>query len=130
MASQVFSFQVTIPPGTPLATPFRQNITLPDRKVDILEITVPPGPGGAMGFAITTRGINVIPTVAGTYIVTDDRHISWPLTDQPTSGDWEVSGYNTGVWPHTVYLDWLVDLVDIPASQPLLTQVTLQQLSS
>lgn len=130
MASQVFSFQVTIPPGTPQSAPFRQNVTLPDRKVDSLEITVPPGPSGAMGFAVTSRGVNIIPVTAGTYIVTDDRHITWPLTDLPTSGDWQVSGYNVGVWPHTVYLEFLVDLVEQPAQQPLLTQVTLQQLSS
>jgi len=130
MASQVFAFQVTIPPGTPQSVPFRQLITIPQRKVDTLEITVPPGPGGVMGFAITMRGISVIPEVAGTYIVTDDQHISWPLTDLPTSGDWEVSGYNTGVWPHTVYLTWLVDLVDQPTSPPLLMQVPMQQLYS
>jgi hypothetical protein len=130
MAIQVFAFQVTIPAGTAQASPFRQSTQLPERQVSTLEITVPPGPSGLMGFAITMGGVNVLPVSPGTFIVTDDERISWPLTGLPTSGAWQVSGYNTDVWPHTVYLRWLVDLVTQQPSSPLLSGVTLSGLSS
>lgn len=130
MAVQVYAFQVTIPAGTAIASPFRQSTVLPQRQVSTLEIVVPPGPSGLMGFAVTMRGVNVLPVVSGTYVVTDDERITWPLSGLPTSGDWQVSGYNTDVWPHSVYFRWLVDLVGESPSGPLLSGVTLGGLSS
>lgn len=130
MASEVYAFQVTIPAGTALATPFRQLVTFPVRKVDTLEVTIPPGPAGNMGFAITMRGINVMPLVPNTWIVTDNERIRWDITDLPTSGDWQVSGYNTGTFDHTVYLRWLVGLTNTPGTVPLLGQTSFSALSS
>lgn len=130
-ASEVYTFQVTIPPGTPQTTPFRQSITIPVRQVDTLEIVVPPGPSGLMGFAITMGGVNVMPLQSGQYIVTDDQKITWPIVGLPTSGAWQLSGYNTDVWPHTVYLWFLVDQVETPGNTPgLMSIVSMQQLSS
>jgi len=130
MATEVYAFQVTIPVGTPIATPLRQAITIPVRKVDVLEVKIPPGPSGVMGFAITMRGINVMPLVAGTWIVTDNEEIRWPIDELPTSGDWQLSGYNTGDWPHTVFLRWLVGQPDAIPAATLLTSTTMQALSS
>ena len=129
MAIQVYAFQVTIPAGTAQATPFRQSTQLPERVVSTLEIVVPPGPSGLMGFAITMGAVNVLPTAPGTFVVTDDERISWPLTGLPTSGAWQVSGYNTDVWPHSVYLRWLVDLVTEQPSGGLLSNTSLSALS-
>lgn len=129
MASEVYSFQVTVPAGTAQNAPFRQSLTLPVRKVDTLEIVVPPGPSGQMGFAITMGGINVMPIQSGQYIVTDDQKISWPITDLPTSGAWQLTGYNTDVWPHSVYLWFLVDQVDRPTAGALLGITSMQALS-
>jgi len=130
VASEVYTFQATIPAGTAQATPFRQSLTIPVRKVDTLEIVVPPGPSGQMGFAITMGGVNVLPLQSGQYIVTDDQKITWPIENLPTSGAWQLTGYNTDVWPHTVYLWFLVDQVSMPGTQPLLTSVSLSGLSS
>lgn len=130
MAREVYAFTVTIPPNTPQNSLFAQQMTIPVRRVSTLEIVVPPGPSGLMGFVITMGGIRVIPSAIQSFIITDDERITWPLTDQPTSGAWQLSGYNTDVWPHSVYLRWLVDLVDTAPAGPLLSATTLGQLSS
>lgn len=130
MAREVYAFAVTIPPNTPQNSLSIQAITIPQRRVSTLEIVVPPGPSGLMGFLITMGGVRVIPSMVQSFIITDDERITWPLTDLPTSGAWQLAGYNTDVWPHTVYLRWLVDLVDSVPTGPLLTGTTLSALSS
>lgn len=130
MAIEVWAFQVTIPAGTPQSALFRQSITMPVRKVDILEWRVPPGPSGLMGFAVTMGGVTVIPHSPGTFIVADDERSEWSLTDLPDSGAWQVSGYNTGVFDHTVYLRWLVDVVTAGRSTSPVENIDLSLLSS
>jgi len=129
VASEVYSFQVTIPAGTAITAPFRQSLTIPVRKIDTLEIVVPPGPSGLMGFAITMGGINVMPIQSGQYIVTDDQKITWPIDNLPTSGAWQLSGYNTDVWPHSVYIWFLVDQVPRAGQGALLLSTSMQALS-
>lgn len=130
MAIEVRPFQVTIPAGTLQTALFRQDMAFPVRKVDTLEIVVPPGPSGLMGFAVTMGGVNVLPTVPGTFIVTDDEKIRWPLTGLPDSGAWQLSGYNTDLFDHSVYVRWLVDLVSTPGSQSPLRNIDINLLSS
>lgn len=130
MAREVRAFQATIPAGTTQAAPVRISVAFPVRKVDVLEIIVPPGPSGLMGFAVTMGGINVIPVVPNTYIVTDDEKITWPLDGLPESGAWQLSGYNTDVFDHTVYLRWLVDIVTASPGLSVVAGASLAQLSS
>lgn len=130
MAIEVRAFQVTIPAGTLQSAPLRQDMKFPVRKVDTLEIIVPPGPSGLMSFAVTMGGVNVLPTVPGTFIVTDDEKISWPLTGLPDSGAWQLTGFNTDLFDHTVYLRWLVDLVAAPVARSPLSNIDVNLLSS
>lgn len=57
-----------------------------------------------------SEGQAVLPT-NGTFIVTDNHADRWPVVDQPDSGQWEVTGYNTDIYNHTVYLDFFLQLV-------------------
>jgi len=130
VADEIRAFQATFPAGTLQSAPLRIPLTMPVRKIDTLEILVPPGPSGVMGFAITMGGVNVIPVQAGTYVVTDGETITWPMAGYPTSGAWQITGYNTGFFDHTVYMRWLVDQVTGVGPQPLLTVTTMDMLSS
>lgn len=130
MAIEVYAFAVTVPAGTPQSALFRQSITMPVRKVDVIEWRVPPGPSGLMGFAVTMGGVTVLPTKPNTFIVADDEHAEWSLTGLPDSGAWQVSGYNTGVFDHTVYLRWLVDVVTVGRPTSLIENIDLSLLSS
>lgn len=57
-----------------------------------------------------SNGQALLPT-NGTYIVTDDHADTWAVVNQPDSGQWEVTAYNTDIYQHTVYLDFFLDLV-------------------
>ena len=117
MANEIRAAQATIPAGTPLSAPVTVSVAFPDRIVRSVRWRVPRGPGGLMGWQLTSDGVPVIPVVAGTWIVADDEADDWALDGYPTTGNWQVTGYNTGVYPHTVYLTFLLDLIT-PAVTP------------
>jgi len=111
VAQEIRAAQATIPAGTPLAAPVTVSVAFPDRIVRAVRWRVPPGPGGLMGWQLTSDGVPVIPVVPGTWIIADNESDDWPLNGYPTAGNWQVTGYNTGVYPHTVYLTFLLDLI-------------------
>lgn len=111
MATEIRTYAVTVPAGTSQASAFSQAITFPAREVSQINIRVPPGPRGQVGFAIGTGGMPIIPAGPGVFLVADDQEIEWPLDDVPNSGSWEVFAYNTGNYPHTLYVTFLLDLV-------------------
>lgn len=100
-----------IPAGTAKAAPLVTPIVFPERTVRQVSWRVPPGPSGLMGWALTSDGTPVIPVQPKTYIVTDNQADSWELEGYLDSGNWQVTGYNTGIYPHTVYLTFLLDLI-------------------
>jgi len=116
MAREIWSFTLTIPPTTPSTNPVVLPTKLPQRRVDELQIIVPPGPSGLVGFAVLVGGVRVIPYLSDLWIITAGESINWPLEDQPTSGDWSVAGYNTGTVAHSIYFRFLVSLVTDPAA--------------
>ena len=122
-AVEIRSYQVTIPAGTPEAAPYTQDIFFPAREVVAVSWRVPPGPSGLMGWRLTMNdGIAVIP-YGGGWIIADDQYNTWPLTSLPDSGYWEVTGYNTGTYPHSVFLDFQLELISQAVSTPALISV-------
>lgn len=108
MAQQVYIFAVATPAGTAKSSPQTTQMTMPPRVVDRVEIEVPPGPRGEVGFHIGSKGTQIIPDGVGTFIVTDGEVIQWPLEDQMDSGGWELVTYNTGFYSHTITVRFLV----------------------
>lgn len=110
-AAEVRSFVVTIPANTPLTAPVTTAVSFPPRTVTGVHWKVPPGPSGLMGWRLTmNNGLPVVP-IGGGWIITDDDSDTWTLTGQPDSGAWEVTGYNTDIYDHAVYVDFLCDLI-------------------
>lgn len=108
MASRIETFDVTIPAATAIATPQSTALPFNEGVVQRLEIRVPPGPSGLMGFRITHSGEVVIPNNRDNWIITDDEKIPWDLDDYPVGSAWGITAYNTDIYPHTVYLRFLV----------------------
>lgn len=81
-----------------------------------------------MGWALTIAGNPVIPRQQGAYFVTDNDADTWQLEGYPDQGQWQFAGYNTDIYPHTVYLDFLLDQNSAAAPQP--TQIPNADLSS
>lgn len=115
-AAEVRAFAVPIPARTPVSAPVTIDVFFPPRIVTAVRWRVPPGPSGLMGWRLTmSGGVAVVPTGGG-WIIADNESGTWPLTGQPDSGAWEVTGYNTDIYVHTVYLEFLLDLITAPAA--------------
>lgn len=102
MATEVRSFDITIPAGTAIAAPVTIDVSFPAMVTESVEWSVPKGPSGLMGWRLTSGGGQVIPKNLGSWIVADGQAGNWQLEDLHTSGAWQVTGYNTGSFPHVV----------------------------
>jgi len=121
VAQEVREFAVLVPAGTAVSAPLVTDVSFPERIVTAVSWRVPPGPSGRLGWALTSAGTPVIPIQPGTYIVTDDQAATWQLDGYLDSGNWQVTAYNSGVYDHTVYLTFLLDLpgaANAPAPPP------------
>jgi hypothetical protein len=120
----VRQFTVSIPAGTAKATPVTINIPIGNFEIESIELEVPPGQSRLMGFYLALSGQQVIPYDAGEYLVWDNQEKSWPLTNQVTTGRWQVVGYNTGSYPHRVIVRFHVNSLGDPPPPPS-PQVTI-----
>lgn len=114
MADEVRRFTATIPAGTPILTPVTVNITFPPRTVRTIDWRVPPGPTGLMGWRLSMGGVQVLPTRSDSWVIEDDQAHTFVVDNYPDSGAWQVIGYNTGVFNHSVYLTFHLDLPVAP----------------
>lgn len=112
MAIEIRDFTVTIPAGTPISANFSSDMSFPARQVTEIHVRVPPGPRGEVGFALGTGGLNVVPFGAGTWIVTDNEDLVYPLTATIESGAWQLLAYNTGSFDHTIRVYFYCELIN------------------
>lgn len=124
MPSSVIYTAATIPANTPKSAPVTIDLSFPPQAVSEIDITVPPGPSGLMGFQLWVLGGQAVPVTTGKYIVADGRNINWQLKDQPNSGAWQLVGYNTDIYDHTVYIEFIVEPVTIGAASDTLIPMT------
>lgn len=111
MASRVLPLTCVVPAGTAIATPVPFKLVFQPSNVDRIDVRVPPGPAGLVGFAIQYGGGNFIPEGSGQWIIADDQYITWPLQGAPDGGNWQVSAYNLDVLPHTLYFYFLISTI-------------------
>jgi len=116
VSREVRRFQVTVPFGTLVATPLVVPLTMPARIVDRIAVRIPPGPNGLVGFAFTASNNPIIPYNGGSWIVANDETITWDLTEQITSGAWQLTAYNLGLYDHTLYVEFLLSLPGQPGT--------------
>lgn len=109
MAERSPQFTVTIPAGTPRATPVTIALPLDNAEVESIDLEVPPGPSGLMGFYLANNGVPWIPRATGQFIVWDDNSQSYYATDYPNASGWQIVGYNTGLYPHVVIVRFHVN---------------------
>lgn len=128
MALRVEQFQATIPPGATKANPHVVTLELDNWEVTAIDLEVPPGPGGAMGFYVANNGIQWLPRPAGEWLVWDNYRDRWPLEGQPNGEGWQIVGYNNGTYPHTVSVRFHVILPPEPrpATAPQIQFVTTE----
>lgn len=133
MADEIQAFQVTTPIGVSADSPLTTSLTMPPRIVKAVEIVIPEGCNGALGFALGAAGQNIIPYNAGAWIVGSGETLRWDMDKQINSGAWQVQSWNVGKYPHTLYVRFLVNYVVAlelppeiaPTPLPALTTMTV-----
>lgn len=119
MASdEIYEFTVQTPAGTTQANPLVTPTVFPSRIVERIRWRVPAGALGVMGWRISMRTVPVIPRNAGGWIVAHATSGEWDLRNQPDTGDWSVTTYNTGSFQHALYLTFMCKVIEPP--QPIL----------
>lgn len=115
MASIIRQRKVTIPHGTAKTALFSLALNLPNEIIQKVDLQVPSGPVGLMGFYLAVSRQQIIPYESGEFIIWNDHQESYDIEDYPTTGAWELFGYNTdAVYDHSVYLRFH----DVPLTAP------------
>lgn len=116
MSDDIFHFTVTVPAGTPQAAPLVTLTQFRAAEVERITWRLPPGTAGKVGFQIGARNVQIIPQAAGQFIVAEGGSGSFDLEGQHNTGDWSVIAYNTGLFPHNIYVTYHIrTLRPIPA---------------
>lgn len=125
MATRVLPFAVTIPAGTPASAPVTIPLAMDNWEIERIDLEVPPGPSGHMGFQLLNNGVAWIPYGPGNWVVWDDVRESYYMTDQPTASGWAVEGYNTGTYNHSVIVRFHVNPTSPDATDTTATAVNI-----
>jgi hypothetical protein len=107
---EIRRYTVTIAAGTPVASPQVTALAMPPRAVRAVTWRVPKGHQGLTGWRLTMSGVQVLPT-PGTdqWVTTDNAQETWDIREFPDSGAWQVTAYNLGNYPHSVFLTFHVE---------------------
>lgn len=116
---QAYPFDITLQPGSTAAAPVTTAIGVADIWCYSVQIEVPKGPAGVMGFFLTYANTQIVPwSQSKHYLVVDDFDHTFPVNAELGKG-LAMVGYNTGYWPHTVYFRFLgVPIAAYSAAQP------------
>src|SRR6266576_3535614 len=115
MAIELRIFDVTTVAGTAKATPLVTSLAFPPRLVERIQVVVPPGPNGQLGFQFTTGGQQIFPVTPGKFFIASGEVVDLALTDQISSGAWQLTTYNTGQFDHTVQVRFHLNVVTATA---------------
>lgn len=113
MAKRIIPVTVTTPAGTAQANPQSTAINLGSVQVNQIDILIPPGPAGFLGFYIGNGGGQYIPEGTNTFITPNNLYLSFPVDEAPDNGNWTVVSYNTGKYVHTIYLYFHCNNLDL-----------------
>lgn len=103
MPAEVRAFTVTVPAGTTQAAPATFPLAVPVRTLRSVQVIVPGGCVGLVGFQIASGGVQIIPANQGGWIIANDEQIKWATDNYPTSGAFQAIAYNGDAFPHNLY---------------------------
>lgn len=119
MATRIETPTLVVPAGTPIAAPVQVALYARRAEIQEIEIFVPPGPSGLVGFSFWHSSEQVIPAIKGTWVVTDDETVRWPLAGYSVQPNWTMRAYNLDIYPHTLYVRVLLDDTQQVVPQPI-----------
>lgn len=105
---RVQAFAVQVPALTDPSSLFFQGTVFDPGEVVGIEVIIPDGVAGLVGFQIAMASQAIIPWDVDTFIVGNNEKIDWSIAGQSNTGDWGVYAYNQDFFPHTLYLRYLI----------------------
>lgn len=109
---------VTIPAGTPIATPVEIPTKFAPGIVEAIGWRFPGGCNGQVGIKIASSHVAVFPSALAEWIVQSGDLGGYDVADFPDSGDFSVLGYNLGTFPHTIQIRYRVRRREPPDQIP------------
>lgn len=109
---RLYQLAATFPAGTPVNAPISVPLILEDNQLVEMDITIPDGPSGLMGFRVLQSQQQIVPWGNTGFIVANDEKIRYSYDDQIQSSGIVVQGYNTDIFAHTIYIR--VTITDLP----------------
>lgn len=106
MADRVHAFDVTIPAGTAKAAPTTTALPMPEGRAVRVTLTFPLGCVGLVGVSLQYAHAQVIPFDSGSWLLANGARLPFDLHNYPTGNQWALVGYNTDVYPHTIYAEF------------------------
>lgn len=126
MAERVLLYVATIPAGTSQSAPHTVPFDLDNWSIERIDLEVPAGPSGCMGFYLANNGRPWVPRNPNAWLVWDDHSESIVPTGYPSASGWGVTGYNVGQYDHAVNVRFHVSPLQAAAAGqdfPVLTFV-------
>lgn len=128
MAERVLQHTATIPAGTAADNPYTSDCGFTDWDVERIDLEVPPGPAGVMGFYLANNDLPWVPRSAGEWLVWDDQKLTVYPTGYPVGTGWQIIGYNTGAYDHAVICRFHVNPPPAPSSAVQAVPLTFEEI--
>lgn len=122
MATRYETPQLVVPANTPILAPVQAPLYANRAAIEQLEVLVPPGPSGLVGFAFWHSSRQVIPKIDGTWIIADGETVRIQIADLNPFPNWTIRAYNLDSYPHTLYVRVALDdtVTVVPDTVPLI----------
>lgn len=124
MSDAILGFDLALPAGNNSKSVTKFETPLGLANVSQLMCVVPAGCAGLVGFQFWLGGSPVYPRDGTSFFIFDDFTLIIPVTNQVTTGQWEVRAYNQDFFPHTLHMYYQYDYVTgapVTQSTPLIS---------
>lgn len=122
-------FDILVPAGTVKASAIETNTNFQQGDLVGVEVTIPDGPSGNVGFRIAFAHQPVIPRTQDAWIIGNDEKVDWPLIGYGDSGAWSVFAYNTDLFDHTLHVRFLISDIHATDGGPAVAPIFVPPLS-
>jgi len=123
MADRIELFPITVAANTLTTAPVTTPMVFLQGEVVEIDVKIPPGPSGNVGFFIRAGGTQYIPRTPGKYIIPDNDYLTWPMQNAINSGSWALTAYNTDIYPHLIQVIFQINELQytpsLPSSSPI-----------
>lgn len=119
-ASRVEVYDVLAPAGTPKATPLEVPTQWAAGELVSVDVRIPDGCAGLVGFQLLYAHAQAIPTTPGAWIIGNDEVFAADVTGHLNGGQWSVNVYNLDRFDHSLHVRYhVVDLSLLGGGLPL-----------